>query len=72
MGCTTSVIVFDGLRSALQRNCGYWKSTSAAAPHRPAETEAAHAGTSETRAWPVSAAVEVWDQPVCSVLVCGF
>lgn len=23
MGCTTSVVLFDGLRSILERNCGY-------------------------------------------------
>uniref|UniRef100_A0A8B9JW50 Dedicator of cytokinesis 9 n=1 Tax=Astyanax mexicanus TaxID=7994 RepID=A0A8B9JW50_ASTMX len=28
MGCTTSVILFEGLRSVLHRNCGYCKSTS--------------------------------------------
>ncbi|GAA6108058.1 dedicator of cytokinesis protein 9 isoform X1 [Tachysurus ichikawai] len=53
MGCTTSMILFDGLHSVLQRNCVYWKSTSAAEPNEPVETEAACASYRESRVWPV-------------------
>uniref|UniRef100_A0A674DRY7 Dedicator of cytokinesis 9 n=1 Tax=Salmo trutta TaxID=8032 RepID=A0A674DRY7_SALTR len=32
MGCTTSVVVFDGLRTVLERNCGYTCQSGAAQP----------------------------------------
>ncbi|KAF5892207.1 putative dedicator of cytokinesis protein 9, partial [Clarias magur] len=49
MGCTTSVILSEGLRSAFERNCGNWKSTSATEQHGPAEMEAACSTFRESR-----------------------
>ncbi|XP_046699682.1 dedicator of cytokinesis protein 9 isoform X1 [Silurus meridionalis] len=53
MGCTTSVILFDGLRSALEKNCGYWKRASAAELHGQAETEPSSTSYRESRVWPI-------------------
>ncbi|KAI4883850.1 hypothetical protein NFI96_017538 [Prochilodus magdalenae] len=58
MGCTTSVILFEGLRSVLQRNCGYCKSVSAAEPLGPAETDPACSSRRESRAWSLRTALK--------------
>lgn len=41
MGCTTSTVVFDGLRTALERNCSGYICKGPAEPIGPTEAERA-------------------------------
>lgn len=41
MGCTTSTVVFDGLRTVLERNCSGYICKGAAEPIGPSEAERA-------------------------------
>ncbi|XP_017547796.1 dedicator of cytokinesis protein 9 isoform X8 [Pygocentrus nattereri] len=59
MGCTTSVILFEGLRSVIQRNCGYCKSVSAAELLGPAVTEPACPSRRESKAWSIRTTLKV-------------
>lgn len=41
MGCTTSTVVFDGLRTVLERNCSGYICKEAAEPTGPSDAERA-------------------------------
>ncbi|XP_064184042.1 dedicator of cytokinesis protein 9-like isoform X5 [Anguilla rostrata] len=56
MGCTTSMVLFEGLRTVVQSNCGYI-CKSVTEPSGPGEGEAAPAHR-ESRAWPTAALVK--------------
>ncbi|XP_030641604.1 dedicator of cytokinesis protein 9 [Chanos chanos] len=58
MGCTTSVVLFEGLRSVLERNCGYI-CKSAAEASGPAEPEQPCHSRRVSRAWPTRTLVKV-------------
>ncbi|KAJ8338533.1 hypothetical protein SKAU_G00374990 [Synaphobranchus kaupii] len=53
MGCTASVVLFDGLRTAIQSNCGYI-CKSATEPSRPGEGQPAPVHRA-SRAWSTAA-----------------
>lgn len=60
MGCTTSVVVFDGLRTVLQRNCGYICKSGAAEPVGQNEAEQAACSRRESRVpWPTPRVLKV-------------
>ncbi|KAG5283493.1 hypothetical protein AALO_G00042670 [Alosa alosa] len=60
MGCTTSMILFDGLRSVLERNCGYVCKRAAVTGHL-AESDSESEPTCsrrESQAWPARKAAK--------------
>ncbi|XP_034142813.1 dedicator of cytokinesis protein 9 isoform X2 [Esox lucius] len=60
MGCTTSVVVFDGLRTVLERNCGYICKAGAAEPIGQTEAEQAACSRRESRVpWPTQRLMKV-------------
>ncbi|KAJ8252910.1 hypothetical protein GJAV_G00206910 [Gymnothorax javanicus] len=55
MGCTTSVVLFEGLRTVIQRNCSYI-CKSAAEPGALGEGAGRTPSISESLTWPTAAA----------------
>ncbi len=58
MGCTTSTVVFDGLRTVLERNCSGYICKGAAEPIGPSEAERA-LSRRESRALPTPRVLKV-------------
>lgn len=66
MGCTTSTVVFDGLRTVLERNCSGYICKGAAEPVGPSEVERA-LSRRESRVLPTPRVLKVraWVCYVC-------
>lgn len=58
MGCTTSTVVFDGLRTALERNCSGYICKGPAEPVGPSEAERA-LSRRESRVFPTPRVLKV-------------